>query len=399
MRYDDRLATVLALPCGAQCCAYSFRQLIDLLGTMPHDASDAIVDDAYMRLGAMGAEIPAIDRARILGQGAPVALAAPDGRAVHGRARRGRRRRARAPIWPKRARPDPRPADPRARPVARQGGYAPAARALLARLGIAERALPPAKAQEAVETPPEPEPAPKPRANPRAMAQPAPRLPPWRREGHPSAPSSAGSRPSAAPVPARTSAGPAEAPLLPLGEEVAAPPPLAAFDFLSDAEGRVTWAEAYVGDTGPSGAVGPMVVGHLLAGEPSLALAIRQHQPFRAPCLIEGAHAVAGPWRVDGVPRFDPASGRFGPYGPHAPPAPRGRPQTSGEGDRLRQVLHELRTPVNAIQGFAEIIQQQLFGPTRMNIARWPPRLPPISPHAGRVRGAGALCPARQRRD
>jgi signal transduction histidine kinase len=32
-------------------------------------------------------------------------------------------------------------------------------------------------------------------------------------------------------------------------------------------------------------------------------------------------------------------------------------------GDRMRQVLHELRTPVNAIQGFAEIIQQQLFGP------------------------------------
>jgi signal transduction histidine kinase len=29
----------------------------------------------------------------------------------------------------------------------------------------------------------------------------------------------------------------------------------------------------------------------------------------------------------------------------------------------MRQVLHELRTPVNAIQGFAEIIQQQLFGP------------------------------------
>jgi signal transduction histidine kinase len=28
----------------------------------------------------------------------------------------------------------------------------------------------------------------------------------------------------------------------------------------------------------------------------------------------------------------------------------------------MREVLHELRTPVNAIQGFAEIIQQQLFG-------------------------------------
>lgn len=29
----------------------------------------------------------------------------------------------------------------------------------------------------------------------------------------------------------------------------------------------------------------------------------------------------------------------------------------------MREVLHELRTPVNAIQGFAEIIQQQFFGP------------------------------------
>jgi signal transduction histidine kinase len=34
-----------------------------------------------------------------------------------------------------------------------------------------------------------------------------------------------------------------------------------------------------------------------------------------------------------------------------------------GPGDRIRQVLHELRTPVGAIQGFAELIQQQMFGP------------------------------------
>jgi hypothetical protein len=34
------------------------------------------------------------------------------------------------------------------------------------------------------------------------------------------------------------------------------------------------------------------------------------------------------------------------------------------EADRIRQLLHELRTPVNAIQGFSEVIQQQLFGPT-----------------------------------
>lgn len=35
----------------------------------------------------------------------------------------------------------------------------------------------------------------------------------------------------------------------------------------------------------------------------------------------------------------------------------------NSEADRLRQLLHELKTPVNAIQGFAEVIQQQLFGP------------------------------------
>ena len=29
----------------------------------------------------------------------------------------------------------------------------------------------------------------------------------------------------------------------------------------------------------------------------------------------------------------------------------------------MRQLLHELRTPVNAIQGFAELIHQQLYGP------------------------------------
>src|SRR5690606_15238351 len=36
---------------------------------------------------------------------------------------------------------------------------------------------------------------------------------------------------------------------------------------------------------------------------------------------------------------------------------------TAGTGDRMRQLLHELRTPVGAIQGFAELIQQQMFGP------------------------------------
>src|SRR5690606_7805933 len=34
----------------------------------------------------------------------------------------------------------------------------------------------------------------------------------------------------------------------------------------------------------------------------------------------------------------------------------------SGRGDRMRQALHEMRTPLGAIQGFAELIQHQMFG-------------------------------------
>jgi hypothetical protein len=68
---------------------------------------------------------------------------------------------------------------------------------------------------------------------------------------------------------------------------------------------------------------------------------------------------------VDAAPRFDPAGGRFTGYWgrlrrPAAPPV---AARAAEEGDRLRQVLHELRTPANAIQVAAEIIQQQLYGP------------------------------------
>jgi two-component system, OmpR family, sensor kinase len=158
---------------------------------------------------------------------------------------------------------------------------------------------------------------------------------------------------------ARNSTPASDAPQLPLDGDVTPFNPIRAFDFTSDTEGRITWAE---------GGMAPMVVGHLLAHHPALALAVRQHQPFRAISVtLEGAQGVAGDWQVDGVPRFDALSGRFvghmgrlrRPVGNEAQKAP-----PSGEGDRLRQVLHELRTPVNAIQGFAEIIQQQLFGPT-----------------------------------
>jgi signal transduction histidine kinase len=79
---------------------------------------------------------------------------------------------------------------------------------------------------------------------------------------------------------------------------------------------------------------------------------------------LPGTEAVAGDWRLDAVPRFDGASGAFRGYlgRMRRPQVRTGGAAADSAGERMRQVLHELRTPVNAIQGFAEIIQQQLFG-------------------------------------
>ena len=80
--------------------------------------------------------------------------------------------------------------------------------------------------------------------------------------------------------------------------------------------------------------------------------------------------AIAGDWRVDAVACFDPIGGRFTGYrGRLRRPSTRlieapSADAAAQQGDQIRQLLHELRTPINAIQGFGEIIQQQLFGPT-----------------------------------
>src|SRR5690606_23987295 len=80
---------------------------------------------------------------------------------------------------------------------------------------------------------------------------------------------------------------------------------------------------------------------------------------------VIGPAEIAGDWRIDAAPAFLPETGAFDGYRGRmrrfAPPAESAA--TSGAGDRMRQILHELRTPVGAIQGFAELIQQQMFGP------------------------------------
>jgi signal transduction histidine kinase len=61
---------------------------------------------------------------------------------------------------------------------------------------------------------------------------------------------------------------------------------------------------------------------------------------------------------------FDPASGRFVGYrGVARLPYRHETAARSSASDQLRQLVHELRTPANAVAGFAELIESQLLGP------------------------------------
>ncbi|MFY7835058.1 MAG: sensor histidine kinase [Novosphingobium sp.] len=165
------------------------------------------------------------------------------------------------------------------------------------------------------------------------------------------------------------------APRFPFAEEAdaARPAPLS-IDLRTDALGTVVHAAI-----DPPG----MLVGStVFCADPAapvhcnkaMALAFRHHQPISAGQLqIDGAPMIAGAWQADGTPLFAPDRGRFTGYllrlrrplvlAPVATPA-QPAPPASDEADRLRQLLHELRTPINAIQGFAEMIQSQALGST-----------------------------------
>ena len=67
MHIDDRLATVLAVSAtGDNQIRVQFRQLVDLVGTMPAGSRGPAVDQAMLRLGELAALIPAPERAAAL---------------------------------------------------------------------------------------------------------------------------------------------------------------------------------------------------------------------------------------------------------------------------------------------------------------------------------------------
>lgn len=376
MHFDDRLGTVLRIRAdGDGLRRIQYRQLLDLLGTSPAEARGDQLDAAFVRLAELTKEIPAEERADILAEPGL-------------RLRSPRLVAALSAVEPIVA----RTALIRAQLAEEQWldllpALAPAVRVFLrgrddlpstlldqlTRLGIHDRGLPPAQAAEQAEpasasghtidvmaVPTEPANADLPDENSAlldgigALVR---RIEAYRKAREEKDQRLAG-----------------DSPRLPLGEDHLsnAAPVLQSFDFATDAAGQIVWSD-------PSAA--PMVIGMRLAGPEgssgltgtrALEEALRCHQPLRAiPASIAGAPAITGKWQIDATPWFDPLSGRHlgwrgrmrRPAAAAAAPAAL-TPAHDGEADRIRQLLHELRTPVNAIQGFAEVIQQQLFGPT-----------------------------------
>lgn len=161
-------------------------------------------------------------------------------------------------------------------------------------------------------------------------------------------------------------------------------PIVARFAFETDADGVLVWVDAQ-----PRGALVGLTIADASAdgqsGPDGYALgAFRRRGAFRnARFSIADGSALAGDWRISGIPLFDQHSGRFQGYRgearrpwPHEVPlAPASHAVQDiaqsladplGDGlppDSVRQLVHELRTPLNAILGFAEIIENQLFGP------------------------------------
>ena len=145
--------------------------------------------------------------------------------------------------------------------------------------------------------------------------------------------------------------------------------PINEIRFETDENGTVSWIEG-----APSGAV----VGVDIA-EPAFddgpgpdaygAAAFRQRMPLEnARMRLCGAPAIAGDWRINASPFFDPVSGRFNGYRGifRRPTVAESAPITSAaqqSSEHIQQLVHELRTPLSAIIGFSEIIEQQLFGP------------------------------------
>ena len=106
--------------------------------------------------------------------------------------------------------------------------------------------------------------------------------------------------------------------------------------------------------------------------EQEVERAFAMRSPFRdARLTLPGEGTMAGEWKISGMPAFEPSDGRFAGYrgialreaNEEVDSVRFGQPGLLTDPNSLRELVHEIKTPLNAIIGFAEIIDAQLLGP------------------------------------
>lgn len=151
----------------------------------------------------------------------------------------------------------------------------------------------------------------------------------------------------------------------------AEPPEQTEFSFETGADGVIRWCDAYARGAIVGLSIAEAAPGQAHGVDGQAAGAFRRRAPFRdARLTVARAGPAGGAWCISGVPTFDPATGRFTGYrGAARRPRVGERAEGAGllgsafSGDSLRQLAHEVRTPLNAIAGFAEMIERQMLGP------------------------------------
>ena len=339
MQFDDRLATVLrSRAASEQAERAQFRQLLDLLGSATEATDRSVVQHAYARLAELEQALPAIERARIIRE--PGLRVRNPWLLSH--LAEGDPQPAAAAMATARLREDQWLAvipelTVTARGFLRHRRDLPeSVSALLAQLGVGDLVLPkpelqPSKAVE-VET----------AAAGMSISAVARRIETFRRSRVNVSEQSKSTVLARDPASAQDSDS------------------IGSCDFSTDAEGRVDWAELGFETLLPG-----LVLGTEDRVDPDTLAALRQHRSVRgARIMLDGVARIAGEWCLDAVPRFTKSGAFAGHFGRLRRPVSDklAHVRQSGKGDRMRQALHEMRTPLGAIQGFAELIQHKVFG-------------------------------------